>query len=1002
MNTTHHIPTTLLALALVSGSHMAFASPMAPAHNHAATTPAAPTLDVADGRPARAYPNIRWDRPTPAAKHTWAQFLSDTDGVWHSLWDSDTGVPSRIYGSGVPVPNSVAKPWVAERHALDMLGKHINMLAPGARVQDFQLVSNHLGDGIRSVGFAQFYHGMRVLGGQVSFRFKNDRMFVIGSEALPRVRAPVAQLTLDGDRLRQTAAVWIAEDAEDAWIDAGSSEPEGPFVLPVITRGGVRYHTVMRVTVEARSPIGRWHVYLDVNTGDAVARRQMLMFSQGTVQYNVPVRYPGAIRAAMEAPHTSLTVAGVPTVSDENGVVSWESDSSTTVLTSVTGTYVTIENRAGEQARGSVSLSPDGTTEWDLRDVERDDAQLTTFIHSHVVKEYARTIAPDLEYLDTQLRARVNIDDSCNAYSDGVTINFYRSSDRCENTGRLADVVYHEFGHAFHIQSIIDGVGAFDGAFSEGAADFLSALITGDPGMGRGFFYGFGPLRHIDPAESEAHWPEDISEIHTTGLIFAGAMWDLRKQILSTYGTNEGTEKIKQLYRATLQRATNIPTSYVEVLVADDDDGDLSNGTPNECAINYTFGTLHGLRTFTSDYQPLGRQTPEQDGYGIHLDISNAGQRCPGDAIDSAVIEWELRPDTVTPGATTPLTNSIEMTLNNSVFSGTIPAQEDGAVVRYRIAVTLADGSVGSFPSNLSDTAYEFYVGDIVELYCHDFETNPFEEDWTRDVVEGDESQPAWEWGTPAGRGLDPAQAYAGTGIIGTEIGLTEQDDGVYLNNRLIEAHMPMLDVGAYSDVRLQYRRWLTVEDGFYDHADILSNAEIAWSNRSNTDDGRHHVDTAWVFHDVPLSGQITDGTVQVSFLLESDQGLEFGGWNMDEMCIVANPRAFCGDGVRVGFEACDDGDDNSNTKANACRTNCQLAFCGDGVVDALEECEDLNDNDDDDCNNNCLRPAGYDSGWGCRADGIGSGQWPVAVFVVLFAGYLLRRRRHPGQSRMR
>jgi cysteine-rich repeat protein len=49
---------------------------------------------------------------------------------------------------------------------------------------------------------------------------------------------------------------------------------------------------------------------------------------------------------------------------------------------------------------------------------------------------------------------------------------------------------------------------------------------------------------------------------------------------------------------------------------------------------------------------------------------------------------------------------------------------------------------------------------------------------------------------------------------------------------------------------------------------------------------------------------------------------------------------ARCGDGVRQGAEACDDGDANSDTEAGACRTSCVLPSCGDGVVDAGEGCD--------------------------------------------------------------
>ena len=50
------------------------------------------------------------------------------------------------------------------------------------------------------------------------------------------------------------------------------------------------------------------------------------------------------------------------------------------------------------------------------------------------------------------------------------------------------------------------------------------------------------------------------------------------------------------LFYAAVQSASGPPSSYFAVLAEDDDDGDLSNGTPNECLINRHFGR-HGLRS---------------------------------------------------------------------------------------------------------------------------------------------------------------------------------------------------------------------------------------------------------------------------------------------------------------------------------------------------------------------------------------------------------------------
>ncbi|MBX3275545.1 MAG: DUF4215 domain-containing protein [Sandaracinaceae bacterium] len=67
-----------------------------------------------------------------------------------------------------------------------------------------------------------------------------------------------------------------------------------------------------------------------------------------------------------------------------------------------------------------------------------------------------------------------------------------------------------------------------------------------------------------------------------------------------------------------------------------------------------------------------------------------------------------------------------------------------------------------------------------------------------------------------------------------------------------------------------------------------------------------------------------------------------------------------CGDGFIDPSEACDDGAANSDTAADACRTDCTLPRCGDGATDTGEECDDGAANDDDApdaCRTSCHRP---------------------------------------------
>ncbi len=62
-----------------------------------------------------------------------------------------------------------------------------------------------------------------------------------------------------------------------------------------------------------------------------------------------------------------------------------------------------------------------------------------------------------------------------------------------------------------------------------------------------------------------------------------------------------------------------------------------------------------------------------------------------------------------------------------------------------------------------------------------------------------------------------------------------------------------------------------------------------------------------------------------------------------------------CGDLVVQTDEECDDGFGNSDTTANACRTDCTNPSCGDGVTDTGEGCDDGNTSNTDACWNTCI-----------------------------------------------
>ena len=62
-----------------------------------------------------------------------------------------------------------------------------------------------------------------------------------------------------------------------------------------------------------------------------------------------------------------------------------------------------------------------------------------------------------------------------------------------------------------------------------------------------------------------------------------------------------------------------------------------------------------------------------------------------------------------------------------------------------------------------------------------------------------------------------------------------------------------------------------------------------------------------------------------------------------------------CGNGRLDPGEQCDTGPQNSDERADACRTDCRRARCGDGTIDGSERCDDGDTIDNNDCSNSCI-----------------------------------------------
>ncbi|MDD5309385.1 MAG: hypothetical protein PHU25_18875, partial [Deltaproteobacteria bacterium] len=648
------------------------------------------------------------------------------------------------------------------------------------------------------------------------------------------------------------------------------------------------------------------------------------------------------------APFVTVMNASSFAVTDADGAFSIDG-SATGLNAMLDGTYFKVMNASGANLVADMgALAEGGAFVWRGDGTDLAQAQLDAFRFASDVRAHATGLVQDVAWVNSQVTVNVNIDDAdisdppdgkpdhCNAWFDGEAINLLTGGPlsggrACNNTATVADVISHEYGHGFHMASAMLGSGVLDPAVSEGLADTLASSITGDSVIGRGFFTSGEGIRDLSP---DKVWPDDAAaDEHVTGLIVGGAFWDLRERLVSELGEDAGNRATDLIFAKTARLATDVPSVWEAALAADDDDGDLSNGTPHFCAIFASFKP-HGLATgglgrMRIEHTPTGGTAAPGAPFEVQADVAAGDPGCS--ALGDVRLAYSLD------GGGTWTKTPMEAAGAAGRFQGAVPARPEGTTSLYRIeAVEAVSGDVIMRPDNAAEPYYTVYVGPLEKILCDDFEIEDTE--WTHELLSGEVTEGAddWQWGEPTGKSGDPEGAFSGTHAWGNDLGLLSNWNGAYQDEKKNTLESPAWDLSAYDTVRLRLRRWLNVEDGALDQARIYVNEELVWSNTATPDAGIdadaglpppsiHHTDREWIPFDLDISEEAAGRKeVRIRFELETNSSGQMGGWNIDDVCLYTVPKPL--PDADAGADAGDGGPD-----AHAVSGGCSCVAAGEG-----------------------------------------------------------------------
>ena len=402
---------------------------------------------------------------------------------------------------------------------------------------------------------------------------------------------------------------------------------------------GLEFRLVWSVRPRFQGEYGRWEALVDAHTGELISFEDTNHYAstRNVVGGVLPIANDGMNPDGIEQAGYPMPYADV-----ENGGTTQFTDSAGNVLSCVDGDITSTLSgrylRMDDQC-GAISLSDSGDIDFGTSGgtdcttpgfggAGNTHSSRSGYYEISRVQEQARAFLPNNSWLGEQLTSVMNINLSCNAFWSGSTVNFYQSGGGCNNTGEIAGIYDHEWGHGMDANDAVPSISNP----GEGIADIYASLRLNTSCIGRDFLGspcgGYGDpctsctgVRDIDWANRDSGLPHDIGNTFPTGLdllcgsgggtpcggsthcegaAYAEAVWDLwNRDLPSVFGLPVDTAReiageLTYLGGGAVGNwftcsppfgGCNADGGYLNYLAADDDDGNLANGTPNMEAI---------------------------------------------------------------------------------------------------------------------------------------------------------------------------------------------------------------------------------------------------------------------------------------------------------------------------------------------------------------------------------------------------------------------------------
>ena len=774
-------------------------------------------------------------------QYAWQEFIS-TYSNWFTYFNEYNYKPHRAFGS----PINLGQGSTLENKFQSFITNDLSV---------FDIPSNLILDRKTknakyiNLDYKQYYNNLEVIDSRLYAKFNlQNQLISFGLDVFSDISITINASITENDAI-QSASQNITSPTFNTSVEDNLK------ILPIPKNGKYNYHLVYSVRVSTKLTHGpaNYICYVDANSGELLMRINSVFYEappQATVHVEgeVYTTHPYNTTSVEDLVDLRVQKNGTNYYTDNFGNVTVPGSGN--AIFSLEGLFTEVQTNNNVPSFSSQLSNTNVTFDNTNSTIqERTAFYAVNKIHSHL-----KSVFPTFTGLDYAIETNIDVQGSCNAYYDG-TINFYAEGNGCNATAKITDVVYHEYGHG--INNYRYGSGMWNGGLNEGYADVWAISLTQSPVLGYGWDLADPTVYVRRYDQNRKVYPQDlVGQVHADGEIIAGAFWD-------TYLNLGNMQQMLDLFKYTFDGAPDGPNGtegiiytdvLVEVLFADDNDADLTNGTPNDIAIIQAFA-LHGITLLSNTvlaHSPLAI-APANLGITISANISSTYSW----ALSSANCFYRLNDD--------PNWNNISMASNGNNFTATIPAQSEGNIVAYYISLTdnygfesgITPQEANFTPIKDANLPYFIMVGyELFEEEDFDFNVGFWQ---TGDPLDN-ATTGMWEIGAPIGSYDDPNNL---SGMVqpafqhtpnGYACAFTQNassvNDGIGAND--VDAghttlYSPYYNLSNYINPAFTYWRWYT------NNPAGGANPGADWWQVMITDDGVN-----WVYVENTLSADIS------------------------------------------------------------------------------------------------------------------------------------------------